>query len=278
MDGWRSLSVAWQRVALAGALLCPTAVAVAESWTTYKGAVRQDDGTWVVACRAVLLDASSGTHQTALAADEVTARMRRWRGDGDQWKPVLWLPMDPTGGPSRETMDRNVLSSYVCKQREGEDDPSCDLASEEYGFRYRLNEENRTMDAWGGTWSLEYRNHDDELDLETSYAYTIWFDWPEELLATDDKTSIRLVFEGLAINRGVDAFRRMRARVTFEYGAEAFADVTRCVEDHRKGGRAGRTPDGLGHRNAAIAAAARSVVTDRWPLQSAFIASTGPSW
>ena len=89
---------------------------------------------------------------------------------------------------------------------------------------------------------LEYRNHDDELDLETSYAYTVWFDWPEELLATDDKTSIRLVFEGLAINRGVDAFRRMRARVTFEYGAEAFADVTRCVEDHRKGGRLDAPP------------------------------------
>ena len=150
--------------------------------------------------------------------------------------------MDPTGGQTRETMDRNVLSSYVCKQREGEDEPTCDLTAEEYRFRYRLNEENQMMEAWAGTWSLEYRDGDGDLDFETSYAYTIWFDWPQELLATDDKTGIRLVFPGLAINRGVDAFRRMRARVTFDYGAEALADVERCIEDHRKGGRLDAPP------------------------------------
>ncbi len=152
---------------------------------------------------------------------------------------MLFLTVDPTGGPAREEATL-YPTSFDCKLGEQGDLTSCDLSYKEYRFRYRLNDETRATDAWAGAQLYAFHDSNDRIVHRDSVAATIWFDYPPEMFATHDETTIRLAFGGLTRGRGLDRFRRTRVRATFDHGAEALADLEGCVENHRKAGRLSR--------------------------------------
>lgn len=209
----------------------------AETWTLQKWAQRQDNGGWTASC-VNLLDppARDPWSLVTLIASNFTAQSRQARGEPDIWKPALFLAVDPTGGPAREEATL-YPTSFVCRYGEQEDQTSCDFSYKEYRFRYRLNDETRATDAWAGAQLSTFHDSDDKIIHRDSIAVTIWFDYPPEIFATDDETTIRLAFGGLTRGRGLDRFRKTRVRATFDHGAEALTDLEGCVEDHRKAGR-----------------------------------------
>ena len=210
----------------------------AEIWSVQKVALPPTEimPDWWVACSASLDEDHSGWTRMVIVASSTTAVMRERAGDPEIWAPFVWLAADPTGGVSRDGSP--IGSAYVeDRTAQGGKNRYIDGNYKEHRFRWRLNEGPR-HDAWVPVEQVAVYDEEGVFDPRRSTAWIFWRDFPAEMFATNDTTTLRLAFPGLTRGKGVDYLRRTRVRLTYSHGLEAMEDVERCIEDHRKAGRA----------------------------------------
>ncbi len=132
----------------------------------------------------------------------------------------------------------------------GDDDPidpgddgavvwSCAPNPNEYRVVYQWGAQSGRQEAW--LHSSEIYEYDGTARAPSERAGFYWPDYPEELFASDDALSIRLIFAGMGALHPFDTrraqFHHTSQRFTFDFGRATLQALEKCLDDHRRGGR-----------------------------------------